>query len=159
MTRLYFEDVVLGERNRTGEYAVERDEVIAYARKWDPQPFHLDDAAGEASIFGGLTACFSHVFAIHSHLMSRRENRLAILAGVGFADARMVRPVRPGDRLHIEFEAVAKRESRSKSDRGIVETQFHLLNQRGEEVLSMLGRAMVERRPATIEADSPGRRS
>jgi len=156
MARLYFEDVVLGQRNRTPEYTVERDELIEYARKWDPQPFHLDDAAGEQSIMGGISACFSHVMAIHSRLMHEREPQLAILAGLGFEEARMLRPVRPGDRLRAEFEAVSKRASQSKPDRGIIETQFHILNQRDEEVLRIRGRAMVARRPATIAADTPG---
>ena len=62
-----------------------------------------------------------------------------------------MRPVRPGDRLRAEFEAVSKRESRSKPDRGIVETQFHILNQHDEEVLRIRGRAMVARRPATVD--------
>jgi acyl dehydratase len=144
-----FEDVELGvTRPADGEFEVTREEIVAFAGRWDPQPFHLDEAAGAESVLGGLTACFAHVFAIQSRLASQQQDQLALLAGLGFEEARMTRPVRPGDCLRLEVEHVEKRESRSKPDRGIVSSVFTLMNQRGERVMTMRGRAMVARRGA-----------
>lgn len=148
MRRIWFEDVELGVTQRLGDYEVTREEIVEYASKWDPQPFHLDDEAAAESIFGGLTACFAHVFAILSRLVTLQERKLAVLAGLGFEESRMLRPARPGDRLHVEQEHLSKRESRSKPDRGIVETRFTVVNQRGEAVLVNRGLVMVARRPA-----------
>jgi acyl dehydratase len=147
MIPICFEDVELGvTRSAGGEYEVTRKEIIEFARRWDPQPFHLDEGAAADSIFGGLTACFAHVFAIQSRLVNQQEEKLAMLAGLGFQEARMTSPVRPGDRLRVEAEHTAKRESRSKPDRGIVESRFTVLNQRDEPVMTMRGLAMVARR-------------
>ena len=116
MEKIWFEDVELGARHRVGEYEVTKEEVVSFASRWDPQPWHLDEEAAAASIFGGLTACFVHAFAILGRLTVLQERRLAILAGLGFEEARMVRPVRPGDRLCIEVEHLSKRVSKTKPD-------------------------------------------
>jgi acyl dehydratase len=146
--RTFFEDVELGNRRCTDAYEVPRDEVIAYARKWDPQPWHLDEEAAAESIFGGLTACFAHVFAIQSYLVSTHGSELAVLAGLGFEDGRMMAPVRPGDRLRVMIEHLDKRPSQSKPDRGIVRSRFTVLNQHDESVMTLQGKVMVARRAA-----------
>lgn len=87
MTRICFEDVEVGVARSTGEYRVSREEIIEFACRWDPQPFHLDKDASAESIFAGLTACFAHVFAIQSRLANRQEDELALLAGPGFEEA------------------------------------------------------------------------
>lgn len=144
----YFEDVEIGVPRQDGTYTLERDEVIEFARKWDPQPWHLDDEAAAKTLFGRISACYSHMFAILSKLTNEREGALAVVAGLGFEEMYMSRPAYPGDVLQLESECLAKRESRSKPDRGIVTTRFSLRNQHGEEVLGGRGRAMVARRPA-----------
>jgi len=148
MEQVWLEDVVLGATHTVGDYEVTREEIVEFAARWDPQPFHLDEEAASESIFGGLTACFVHVFSILSRLTTLQERRLAILAGLGFEESRMLLPVRPGDRLHLEIEHLSKRESRSKPDRGIVESRFTVVNQRDETAMMTRGLAMVARRPA-----------
>lgn len=144
MQRTYFEDVVLGEPVRFGRYEVERDEIIEFASRWDPQPFHLNEEAGKQSVFGGLTACFAHAFSIQCQIVMGREDRLAVVAGLGFENAVMKQPVRPGDVLYVENENVAKRLSESKPDRGIVTTQARLKNQSHETTLEVRGLVLVQ---------------
>ena len=147
MGRIRFEDVEVGVPSRSGAYRVTRDEVIAFARKWDPQPWHLDDDAAAKTHFGRISACYAHVFAILSKLTMEREEKHDILAGLGFEECMMSHPVYPGDVLSMESEVVAKRASRSKPDRGIVTGRFSLFNQDGVEVFRGRGRSMVARTP------------
>jgi len=144
----YYEDVVIGEPRQEGKYQLDRDEVIEFARKWDPQPWHLDDEAAAKTLFGRISACYSHVFAILSKLTNEREGALAVVAGLGFEEMYMAKPAYPGDVLQLESECLDKRVSRSRPDRGIVTTRFSLRNQHGDEVLRGRGRAMVAKRPA-----------
>ncbi len=151
MALIHYEDVQLDVPQRSGTYTVPRDEVIEYARKWDPQPWHLDDEEAAKTLFGRISACFSHVFAIMGKLTIEAEDRLAVIAGLGFEEFMMRAPVHPDDVLELEMTPVAKRVSASKPDRGIVTTRFSLRNQDGVEVLTGEGRAMVSLRSATAE--------
>jgi len=145
---LYFEDLEIGGVQRSHEpFQVEREEVIAFARRWDPQPFHLDEAAARASIFGGLTACAAHTFAIQCRLAAALDPPFALLAGLGNDGFELLAPVRPGDRLALARRIESKRESRSKPDRGIVAFSHELSNQDGTLIFRALGRAMIARRP------------
>jgi acyl dehydratase len=147
---LYFEDLEVGGEQRSREpFVVEREEVIEFARRWDPQPFHLDESAARASIFGGLTACAAHTFAIQCRLAAALDPPFALLAGLGNDGLELLAPVRPGDRLALVRRIESKRESRSKPDRGIVHFLHELVNQDGTLALRALGRAMVARRPGT----------
>jgi len=142
-----YEDVKLGVPALSHRYTVPRDEVIEFARKWDPQPWHLDDEAAAQTMFGRISACYSHVFAIMSKLTIGMDDSLDVVAGLGFEECMMTSPVYPGDVLQLEMEFVAKRVSRSKPDRGIVTTRFSLRNQDGVEVFRGRGRVMVARTP------------
>ena len=148
MSVLYFEDLEPGFEQRSREpYPVRRREVIAYARRWDPQPFHVDAAAAASSIFGGLTACMSHIFAIQSRLSSFLEPDVALLTGLGNDGFELLAPVRPGDRITLVRRVESRRESRSKPDRGIVNSWYELHNQEGVIVFRDRGHAMIARRP------------
>ena len=147
---LYFEDLAIGAEQRSREpFLVTREEVIEFARRWDPQPFHLDDEAARASIFGGLSACAAHVFAIQCRLASALDPPFALLAGLGGDGFELLRPTRPGDRLELVRRIESRRASRTKPDRGIVQFSHEILNQDGAPVCRTLGRAMVARRPGT----------
>lgn len=145
MSRICFEEVRLGVPVTSAEYRVERAEVIEYASKWDPQPWHLDDDAAAQTHFGRISACFSHVFAIMSKLTIDQPEKLDVLAGLGFEECMLVQPVYPGDDLVLEMQYVGKRASRSKPDRGIVTIGFSMRNQDGVEVFRGQGRAMVKK--------------
>jgi acyl dehydratase len=147
MAVLYFDDLAEGLEIRSRDpFELEREEIVEFARRWDPQPFHLDEVAGRASIFGGLTACAAHVFAIQCRLAAALEPKFALLAGLGNDGFELLAPARPGDRLHLLRRIDSKRASRTKPDRGIVKFWHELSNQDGAVVCRTLGRAMIARR-------------
>ncbi len=147
MGTLYFEDLELGQRSEVGRYLLTREESIAFALRWDPQPFHVDEDAASRSIYGGLTASSLHLFAICTRLFFDWEQRIAILAMLGKDAVRFPSPARPGDELHYSTECTEKRESRSKLDRGIVTLADELRGPRGEIVLAQQVTLLVSRRP------------
>ena len=148
LATLYFEDFPTGSTRSFGEYEVTRDEIIEFARKWDPQPFHIDETVAQSSVFSGLTASACHTFAISSVLMSRHPDITKTVAALGFEDMRFPNPVRPGDRLSFVSECIARRESRSRPELGIVTQRSTMMNQDGLPVMTMTASFMVEKRPA-----------
>jgi len=146
---LYFEDFPPGDVRESPPRAVTRDEIVAFARQFDPQPFHLDDEAAARSIYGGLLASGWHTCAIYMRLMWETFLKdTASLGSPGVDEIRWVKPVRPGDTLRVRFTVVEAVPSRSKPDRGIVRSLSEVFNQRGEIVMTMRGLGMFARRPA-----------
>lgn len=144
----YFEDFEVGaERSTDQYYEVTRDNIVAMARAWDPQPFHIDENAPETKEFGGLIACSAHTFAIFCHLGSHDPVKVAAIAAMGFEEMRMLLPLRPGDRIRAASTCLYKRESRSKPDRGIIEAQTILRNQDDQDVFSVKSTTLVRKRP------------
>jgi acyl dehydratase len=143
---LYFEDAEIGTVLTAGPRLVTKDEIIHFAKQYDPVPRHTDEEAAARSIFGGLTASSAHTFAMFISLTPRLQPRLRVLAGMGWDEIRLPNAVRPGDELDLETTVLEKRESKSKSDRGIVRNQIRLLNQRREPVLQGISTILVARR-------------
>jgi acyl dehydratase len=152
MTNLYFEELEIGTRSAAGPYPVSRDEIIQFAKQYDPVPRHIDEEAAARSIFGGLTACSAHTFSIFILLTTRLQPRLHVLAGVGWDELRLPYAVRPGDELDLETTVLEMRESKSKPDRGIVRARVLLRNQRRETVLECTSNIFVARLP---DANAP----
>src|SRR5215475_10236378 len=152
MTGLYFEDLEAGATFKAGPYLVSKDEIIQFAKQYDPIPRHLDEEAAARSIFGGLTASSAHTFAVFISLTPKLQPRPYVLAGMGWDELRLPNPVRPGDELDLEVTTLEKRESKSKPDRGIVRNQVRLRNQRREIVLQAISNILVARRPESIGA-------
>src|SRR6516162_5859720 len=148
MANLYFEDAEIGTICTAGPYLVKKNEIIQFAKQYDPVPRHLDEEAAARSIFGGLTASSAHTFAVFISLTPKLQPRLHVLAGMGFDELRLPNAVRPGDELDLETTVLEKRESKSKSHRGIVRNQIRLRNQRREIVLQGISNILVARRPA-----------
>jgi acyl dehydratase len=144
----YFEDFEVGDSNRKGSHTVTREEIIAFAQEFDPQPFHIDEAAANASVFGGLTAAGSHTVALQIKLIhsDRAEVESAVLAGMGWDEVRFPNPVRPGDTLSLLMECIDTRVSKSKPDRGIVRNKITVLNQNEDVVLESIHTILVARR-------------
>ena len=144
----FYEDLVVGEVHRFGAYDVTRDEVIAYATKFDPQPFHLDDAAAAQTHFGRLSASGWHTCGMTMSMIVANHKAVGHqgLGSPGIDELRWLRPVYPGDTLRVETEVLDKRRSASKPDRGIFTTATRVFNQDGVMVLSMNSRAMVRTR-------------
>ena len=136
----YFEDIVVGDKASFGHYAVTREEVLEFARKYDPQPFHLSDEAAAQTHFGRLAASGWHSCAMAMAMLV--ENFKAVqhagLGSPGIDELRFVKPVYPEDVLRIESEVLEKARSRSKPEMGSYRTRLKLLNQDGVVVVSFV---------------------
>jgi acyl dehydratase len=145
---IYFEDVQVGETQRFGRYEVTRDEIIEYARQFDPQPFHMDEAAAKASMFGGLIASGWHTGAMLIRMINDHAIPGAATTGaLGFDDLKWLKPVRPGDVLSVETRVIDKIESRSRSEIGVVKIESQVLDQRAEVKMSLISLVLYRRRP------------
>ncbi|MBT3991959.1 MAG: acyl dehydratase [Rhodospirillaceae bacterium] len=138
-----FEDYVIGEKLELGSHLLEREEIIEFAKKWDPMPFHIDEEAAHASIFGCLTAAGAHMASIRIKIIQDIGVNPYVVAALGWDKVRFIRPGRVGDELFLTVECIEKRLSQSKPDRGIVNLQFEMTNQDGELVFSMLDTILV----------------
>ena len=148
----YFEDFKVGEVIEGGARTVTKDEIIAFAREFDPQPFHTDEAAARASLYGGIIASGWHSGSLMMRLFYESLFRdCASMGSPGIDELRWLKPVRPGDRLDARLEVLEVRPSRSKPDRGIVRLRCVMANQHEEEVLSFIGNVMFRRRPAAAQ--------
>ena len=142
---LYFDDIEVGYRSTVGTYTLTETEVVEFASKWDPQPFHIDKEAATKSIFGGLTASSLHLFAICTRLFFDHQDRIQILAMLGKEAIRIPNPARPGDVLTYITECINKRASSSRSDRGVITLKDELSNQHGQAVLTQEVALLVAR--------------
>jgi acyl dehydratase len=145
----YFEDVEVGAKAIFGHYQVTRDEVIEFASKYDPQPFHLSDEAAAKTHFGRLSASGWHTCAmtmamIVENLKARDE---AGLGSPGIDELRWLRPVYPGDVLGCESEVLGKRVSASRPEMGLYKTRTTVLNQDGVAVMTFVSNGMIATRP------------
>ena len=146
MTVLYLDDLDVGYRSTVGVHHLTTAAVIDFAEQWDPQPFHIDEAAARASVFGGLVASSLHLFAICTRLFFDHADQIQIMAMLGKDAIRIPNPARVGDTLTYVTECVEHRVSRSKPDRGTIVLADTLSNQRGETVLSQRVSLLVARR-------------
>jgi acyl dehydratase len=145
---VYFEDVVIGQTQRFGRYEVTREEIIAFGREFDPQPFHVDEAAAAQSHFGGLIASGWHTGAMFISMVSEHAVPGSASTGArGFDDLRWLVPVRPGDVLCVETVVKEKIESERRADIGTVKIEGRVLNQRGEAVMVLTSLVLYQRRP------------
>jgi acyl dehydratase len=143
---LYLEDLSIGQRFRSGSIVVDVERIKAFAAEFDPQPFHLDEAAAASSIFGGLVASGWHTLALSMRLLVDGELKIAGgLVGVGVEQIRWPAPVRPGDRIRVDSEVVELRPSRSNPSRGIVKFKSQTLNQHDELVMEQVATLVVPR--------------
>jgi len=150
--RWYWEDFPVGNERDFGGMAVTRDAVIAFASQFDPQPFHLDDAAGAASLFGGLSASGWHTCAMAMRMMCDAYLLdSASLGSPGIDSLRWLQPVRPGDVLRLRMQVLQARPMASKPHVGLVQSRWEMRNQREEAVLTMEGWGMFRRRPEATQ--------
>jgi len=145
---LYFEDFPVGDVRESAPRLVTREEMLAFASEYDPQPFHLDEGAAKGTIYGGLIASGWLTVAIMMRLLWDTLLKDAVSLGSPGADeVRWLKPVRPGDTLRARFTVVEAIPSRSKPDRGVLRTFTEILNQHGEIVMTLRGLGMFGRRP------------
>jgi acyl dehydratase len=146
----YFEDMEVGAESEFGHYDVTREEVLEFARKYDPQPFHLSDEAAAKTHFGRIAASGWHTCAMTMAVIVRylSEDRQAGLGSPGVDDLRWLRPVYPGDRLTVSGKIIEKTPSRSKPDIGSIRTETIVTNQDGIRVMRFISIVLMLRRPS-----------
>lgn len=145
----FYEDLVVGTRSSFGRYEVTRDEVIAFAEKFDPQPFHLSDEAAAATHFGRLSASGWHTCAMTMAMLveNLKANQQAGLGSPGIDELKWLKPVYPGDVLRCESELLDKRVSAKRPEMGIFKTKLTVFNQQDEPVMSYLSNGLIRTRP------------
>jgi len=149
MIGLWYEDHEIGQSAALGAHTFARDEIVAFARKFDPQPFHLDEAAAAESIFGGLVASGWHTVSVSMRLLvdGRREQREAVAAkGRGVRDLRWTAPVRVGDTIAFSLRVESMRELQ-RPGWGLIGMRVVGVNQDGREVCAYTLFALAARRP------------
>ena len=147
---IYFEDLEVGSETYFGSYAVTRDEVLEFARKYDPQPFHLSDEAAAKTHFGRLAASGWHTAAMTMAVIARHvvAHEQAGLGSPGIDELRWKKPVYPGDTLHVHGEIVEKTLSRSRPEMGSFRTRTTVSNQDDVPVMTFTSIVLIRRRPA-----------
>ena len=145
---LYWEDFRVGETVAMGNHTFAEEEMIDFARKFDPQPFHIDPVAARDSYFGGLIASGWHTCAIAMRLLCDNYiNRSASLGSPGIENVRWLKPVHAGDTISYRRVVLEARPSNSRPDMGLVKSRTKALNQKGEMVMTFEGWGMFGRRP------------
>lgn len=142
---VHYEDIEVGSRQSFGRYAVTREEVVEYAAKYDPQPFHLDDEAAAKTYFGRLSASGWHSCAMTMRMLVDNMSTVqqAGLGSPGIDNLRWLKPVYPGDVLRCETEVIEKRRSLSRPDMGLFKSRVRVFNQSDEPVLEMVSNGLI----------------
>ena len=145
--KYYWEDFKVGEVHQLGEKRVDKDEIIAFAKQFDPQPFHVDEAAAQASMYGGLIASGWHTVALVMRMMCDSYMLdSASLGSPGIDNLKWLKPVRPGDTIRAQRSTLEVRASASRPEMGLVKTRWEVFNQDAEQVMTMEGYGMFRRR-------------
>ena len=146
---IYFEDIEVGAVNRFGNYAVTREEVIEFAQKYDPQPFHLSDEAAAQTHFGRLSASGWHTCAMMMSMLvaNMKDHQQAGLGSPGQEQLKWLTPVYPGDTLSVETEVLDKRVSASRPEMGLYRSRIIVRNQHGVAVMETIATGLIRTRP------------
>lgn len=149
VAKYYWEDFKPGESFPMGERVMDRDEMMAFARQFDPQPFHIDEEAAKRSMYGGLIASGWHTVALVMRMMCESYlNQSASLGSPGVDNVRWLKPVRPGDTIRARRTVLESRASQSRPEMGLVKTRWEVFNQDDELVMTIEGYGMFYRRGA-----------
>jgi acyl dehydratase len=144
--RIYLDDLRVGQRFASGAHELDAAQITAFAKEFDPQPFHLDDAAARGTLFQGLAASGWHTASITMRLLDASVPLAGGIIGAG-GEITWPQPTRPGDVLRVESEIIEIKPSRSRPERGMVIVRSKTSNQRGEVVQILTAHLIVPRRP------------
>jgi acyl dehydratase len=147
---IYFEDLEVGAETHFGSYDVTREEMLEFAKKYDPQPFHLSDVAAAKTHFGRMSASGWHTCAMTMAVLARYsvEHEQAGLGSPGIDELRWKKPVYPGDRLHVRGRIIEKTPSRSRPEMGSFRTEMTVTNQEEVPVMTFTSIVLIRRRPS-----------
>jgi acyl dehydratase len=148
----YFEDYRVGEQVEFGSYRMTEEQIVAFARDFDPQPFHVDKDAARQSVYGGLVASGWHTACammrmMVDHFISPKTS----MGSPGMEEIRWLKPVRPGDTLRVRVTVLSTKRSTSKPDRGVIDQRVEVINQHGDVVMASRGIGMYRCRTRTAE--------
>ena len=148
---LYWEDMEVGSSREFGHYEVTREEVLEFAHKYDPQPFHISDEAAAKTHFGRIAASGWHTGAMSMRVLvdALSKEPQASLGSPGVDELRWLKPVYPGDRLTVSGTIIDKTPSRSKPELGTIRTQTIVTNQHGVDVMRYISIVLMQRRPSS----------
>lgn len=151
---IYFDDIEVGAVRSFGNYKVTREEVLDFAQKYDPQPFHLSDEAAAQTHFGRLAASGWHTcsMAMAMFVAEMKAHPQAALGAAGVDELRWLKPVYPGDTLRVETEVLEKKASQSRPEMGSLRNRMTVFNQHDEPVLRFTALALMRRRPVGQDA-------
>ena len=150
MPMRYFEDFQVGDVFELGTTSATEEEIIAFARQFDPQPFHVDPAQARESVFGGIIASGWHTASLFMRLLVDNFLRETVsLGSPGVDEVRWLQSLRPGDTLRARFTILECRASKSRAEMGILRSRSEVFNQRDELVMTVIGVHLIGRRPAT----------
>ncbi len=149
MATVYFEDIAVGTTASFGSYHVTEEEIIEFARKYDPQPFHVDPEAAKTSIFGALCASGWHTCSVTMRMLVDHMTATGVagIASPGIDNIQWKKPVFAGDILSVKTEVLEKRELKSRPELGIIKSQFEVFNQKGEIVMAQQPNTLIAKRP------------
>jgi acyl dehydratase len=136
MAKRYFEEIADREPLQCRSVTMRRGHIITFAQAFDPQPFHTDEDAARASIFGGLIASSLHVLSACTRVVVEAQGDVAILSGLGLEEVQIFNPVRPGDTLHVDATWTGLRRSRSRPHQGLATIKCRVTNQKGDLVMA-----------------------
>lgn len=148
----YFEDFTVGEIETIDGYRITVEEMIDFAKKWDPQPMHIDPEAAKASRHGGLIASGAYLMAISVHQLVTLPMPTATIGALGVDEMRFLGPARPGDTITVTRECLDVHPSKSKPDRGVVRNRITLSNQDGKPLLTYIDTLLIARRVSSGQA-------
>lgn len=148
MFKVFYEDLEIGSEEAFGTYAVTKEEIIEFAGKYDPQPFHLDEEIAKQSVFGSLCASGWHTCAMTMSLLVdyMKDKGFAGMGSPGVDNIRWKTPVFPGDVLSVKSEVIEKRESQSRPNLGLVKSRYRVFNQKDDLLMEMTTNVMVLKR-------------
>jgi acyl dehydratase len=149
--KVWWEDMEVGQVIDLGSLSPSAEEIVAFAKQFDPQPFHLSEEAGKASVFGGLCASGWHTCSLAMKLMvTNFLQQSSSLGSPGLENIRWIKPVFPGDTLSLTQTVLEKRPMSKRPDVGLLRTKWEMFNQRGDQVLHMEGYGMFRRRSPQV---------
>ena len=149
MFKIFYEDIKIGETEEFGTYPVTREEVIDFASKYDPQPFHMDEELAKNSVFGDLCASGWHTGAMMMNMLVNQTmgSGMASMGSPGLDKVEWLKPVFPGDTLSLRGKIIEKRESKSRPNLGLLKSEYEVLNQKSEVVMRTVANSMILKRP------------
>lgn len=143
----HFDDFIVGERHDIdATYEMTEDEIVSFAKKWDPQPFHIDKTAAAKSVYGALTACGTHIQAVVLFLAARLPEDTAVIGALGYDEVRFHKAAKLNDKLRLVIECIETKPSSSKPDRGVVKNRHTLLNQNDETIFTQTTTLLIARK-------------